>query len=276
MVIRSSSFTALLACLLTAVAPAAALEAARPDSGVQGPSAADASAPRSTAAIGEAPAGELQAIPEKPVVVELFLSQACSACPPAAEALRDIADRSDVLALSWHVDYWDVMAGGQAGRWHDPYAHQAFSARQRDYNERLSGRRKVFTPQAVVDGRQSVVGSRRDQLLERIDVATGTAPSASRLRFDAGTVSVSAGAYSYDILLVRYLRNARTEILAGANRGRVFDEANIVIEAGYLARGVVGDVSLEAPPPETREGVGCAILLQVAGMGPIQDVALCD
>ncbi|MFZ9021391.1 MAG: DUF1223 domain-containing protein [Paracoccaceae bacterium] len=46
-----------------------------------------------------------------PVVVELFSSQGCSSCPPADEYLVELAQKRDIIALGWHVDYWVISAG---------------------------------------------------------------------------------------------------------------------------------------------------------------------
>ena len=45
----------------------------------------------------------------KQVVVELFTSQGCSSCPPADAFLTELAKRDDVIALSFHVDYWNYI-----------------------------------------------------------------------------------------------------------------------------------------------------------------------
>ena len=42
-------------------------------------------------------------------VVELYTSQGCPACPSADALLADLADQPGILALSFHVDYWDFI-----------------------------------------------------------------------------------------------------------------------------------------------------------------------
>ncbi|HWA61493.1 MAG TPA: DUF1223 domain-containing protein, partial [Caulobacteraceae bacterium] len=87
-----------------------------------------------------------------PVVVELFQSQGCSSCPPANANLMSIADRPDVLALSFGVTYWDQLG------WKDTFASPQFTARQWDYARALR-HDNVFTPQVVVNGRRDGVGA---------------------------------------------------------------------------------------------------------------------
>src|SRR5690606_7514686 len=60
-------------------------------------------------------------------VVELFTSQGCVSCPPADALLTSLAERDDVVALAYHVDYWDYIG------WEDTFGHEAFSDRQRAY-----------------------------------------------------------------------------------------------------------------------------------------------
>ena len=86
-----------------------------------------------------------------PVVVELFTSQGCSSCPPAESLLGSLLARPDVIALSWHVDYWNYLG------WRDPFADRQWTERQRHYARAL--RAEVYTPALVVNGAHMVVGS---------------------------------------------------------------------------------------------------------------------
>ena len=68
---------------------------------------------------------------EHPVVVELFQSQGCSSCPPANASLIEFAERPDVLALNFSVDYWDRLG------WKDTFARAEYTQRQYDYAHAL-------------------------------------------------------------------------------------------------------------------------------------------
>ena len=70
-----------------------------------------------------------------PTVVELFQSQGCSDCPPAAANVAAISDRPDVLALSFAVDYWDRLGGK------DTFSKPAWTARQYAYAHAMAAGR---------------------------------------------------------------------------------------------------------------------------------------
>ncbi|MGW4464307.1 DUF1223 domain-containing protein [Micromonospora sp. NPDC004704] len=77
-------------------------------------------------------------------IIEMFTSQGCSSCPPAEEVLseieRDARERGQrVFALGFHVDYWDYLG------WADPFADEAYTARQQAY-ARAFGAGQVYTP----------------------------------------------------------------------------------------------------------------------------------
>src|SRR4029079_4812175 len=77
-------------------------------------------------------AADSQQPPTRPIVVELFTSQGCSSCPPADALLRELARRDDVLALGFHISYWDRLG------WKDPLSSEASTERQRAYARPLN------------------------------------------------------------------------------------------------------------------------------------------
>ena len=90
----------------------------------------------------------------RPAVVELFTSEGCSSCPPAEAYIGELAQHKDVLALSFHVDYWDNLG------WKDPFSLRISTERQSAYSKAL-GRSSVYTPQVVIDGKDDYVGTDR-------------------------------------------------------------------------------------------------------------------
>jgi hypothetical protein len=83
---------------------------------------------------------------EQLTVIELFTSQSCYSCPPAEKLLGELAQRSDIIALEHHVDYWDDLVYGSAGRWKDVFSSPESTDRQRRYNQSVEERGYSYTP----------------------------------------------------------------------------------------------------------------------------------
>lgn len=88
---------------------------------------------------------EVNAGARPPAVVELFTSQGCSSCPPADRWLSDLKDQPGVIALGFHVNYWNHLG------WKDPFATPQTTERQRRIREAIRGQ-YVYTPQVVLNG----------------------------------------------------------------------------------------------------------------------------
>jgi hypothetical protein len=198
---------------------------------------------------------------EPRAVLELFTSQGCSSCPPADELLARYAQRDDIVALSYSVDYWDYLG------WHDTLAIHANTERQRDYAA-ARGDRQVYTPQIVVDGREHVVGSNR----QAVEAAIA---GASRLRVPIGlalsedeamTVSVGAGpAGSRATLWLVLFKDAEDVTIGrGENSGRTLTYHHVVRQLQRLAmwKGAPLSIDLPASVMEEAGSDGCAVLLQ--------------
>mgnify|MGYP003627992962 FL=1 len=229
-----------------------------------------------TAATVPAPA---PAQARKPVVVELFTSQGCSSCPPAEAFLGELADRADVVALEFHVDYWDSLNYMWHGEWKDPFSAPEHTQRQRHYNVAIRGQSGVYTPQMVVDGRFEAVGSRRGQVTDVIDraaAAAGKLTVAVTATDGRLTASVSDGARgAADIVLVRFLDRAETVVKKGENHGKVLVSRHIVREVRKLGIWRGTQTAVDLPPDSTGAGMGCAVLVQAVNHGPILGAALC-
>jgi hypothetical protein len=97
-------------------------------------------------AAAPAPACRAQSTSVPPTIVELYTSEGCSSCPPADRWLSTLKGRPDVLALAFHVTYWDGLG------WPDRFATPEATARQHEL-ARLAGSAQVYTPQVRVAGR---------------------------------------------------------------------------------------------------------------------------
>jgi hypothetical protein len=194
----------------------------------------------------------------RPVVVELFTSQRCSSCPPADALLNELAGRRDVLALGFHVDYWDRLG------WKDSLSTPGATARQHDYAAQF-GRNEVYTPQIVVGGTRQAVGSNRDAVLQAITQseaksAEPTSAAAVDFALDRRSVSIGAGVGRGKVLVVRYVLKRTTEIRRGENAGKTVVDANAVEAIGSPAEWT--GQRLELPIDPADEGHGIAILVQ--------------
>ncbi len=87
-----------------------------------------------------------QSGPNTARVVELYTSEGCSSCPPADRWLSKLKAQPGIVALAFHVSYWDRLG------WKDRFASPAYTQRQAE-QQRVNGARYSYTPQVVVDGR---------------------------------------------------------------------------------------------------------------------------
>ena len=164
----------------------------------------------------------------KPTLVELFTSQGCSSCPPADRFVGELAQRGDVVALAFHVNYWDYIG------WQDPFATEETTNRQRAYGWRMAQGR-VYTPQIVVDGVLDAVGSRRHEVNRTISFAQDL--TRAQVEIDAAinsggglTVSLKGEkpANAAVVWMARYDAEHTTDILRGENRGATLKNFNVV------------------------------------------------
>jgi hypothetical protein len=207
----------------------------------------------------------------RPTVVELFTSEGCNSCPPAESYLGELAQRRDVLALAYHVDYWDDLG------WRDRFALSQATQRQSVYARNLRSP-SVYTPQIVIDGHSGYIGSDRSAVSGAlkgngtgVPVAVSVHDAEVVIRLeppDAGQVSQG------EVILVSYLRKAVSAIGRGENAGRTLQEFNIVRGLRSLGRwsgqGQTYRALVSALPSDATD---VAVLVQSPGQGPIVGAA---
>jgi hypothetical protein len=201
----------------------------------------------------------------RPAVVELYTSEGCSSCPPAEAYLGELAQRPDVLPLTFHVDYWDDLG------WRDRFGLPESVRRQRLYASALH-LASVYTPQVVIDGHADFVGSDR----KRIDTALAEARTgvAVSLAVAHGEVAVELaghpGAAPSDVVLIAYQRSAVTPVGRGENAGRTIQEFNIVRDVRALGRWDGQSQQFRARIDTLpRDATDVAVLVQRVGQAPI-------
>lgn len=163
---------------------------------------------------------------QRPIVIELFTSEGCSSCPPADALLAELAAQPDVLALSFHVDYWDRLG------WKDPFSSAAATRRQQRYVQAL-GLETVYTPQIIVDGHWQAVGSDRgavDQAFAAARHMPGAVPvtlivGEGRARVTLGADAVHSAA---TVVLIGFDRLRVDAVERGENAGRTLSHVDVV------------------------------------------------
>jgi hypothetical protein len=207
-------------------------------------------------------------------VIELYTSQGCNSCPPADRVLYQInQEHTDLLALSYHVDYWNYLG------WTDPFSDSQYSDRQRDYANRMR-ERYVYTPQVIINGDNVVQATAKRRIESTADALPGLKDiSAITLASDStglparGTVALRnitmpGSGNAHRIWIIGFDREHQRDVLSGENAGKRLVHANVVRE--MIDLGPWDGSSKDIPFAMTKacDG-GIAVLVQNGNGGPI-------
>jgi hypothetical protein len=202
---------------------------------------------------------------EPRAIVELFTSQGCSSCPKADKLLGELAKDSSVVALSLPVDYWDYLG------WKDTLASPLHTAKQRAYSL-TRGDRKIYTPQAVVNGAIPVVGSDKAEIDDAISQTRGkamTLPVQLVASGDKLTVSVpdaKDGAGKGEVWIYGVKSAVPVAIGRGENAGRSITYYNVTRRFVKVGDWDGKAASWTIPADQIRgDGVDCAAVLLQGG-----------
>jgi len=154
-------------------------------------------------------------------VVELYTSEGCNSCPPADRWLGSLKGRADVVALAFHVDYWDRLG------WKDRFASAAFTQRQVE-QQAVNGARFPYTPQVVIDGQD-----RKDWPRARVATPSAASPVSIVLARDGERVVAQVSAQTpAPARLAAYWAVTefahRTAVKAGENEGATLEHEFVV------------------------------------------------
>ncbi len=232
-----------------------------------------------------------------PAVVELFTSQGCYSCPPAEKLLgKLIEDNPDLIALEFHVDYWDTLVYGRHGSYKDPFSDKENTYRQQLYNlVELGGQTGVYTPQTVINGVYATVGSKGStikqgiEVLDRplVDLTVAHNPASDSVTGETGlrielTGETNIVPDSAHLWIAIFDIEKTTEIPSGENHDKTLTSHHIVRQfnqltpaSGFAGLASAGDALELNHRVELKEGQGCAVLLQEVSLGPIYGAAYC-
>ena len=223
-----------------------------------------------------APPGAKQAAAEPVALVELYTSEGCSSCPPADEnliriayAARDSGQR--VIALSFHVDYWNYIG------WKDPFSAAKYSERQRRYAKRLGS--GVYTPQMIVAGREQFLGSREgkaDAAIERALSRPSTHAISLSMKGSAKIDFDVAGPAADVVVHVAVAQGAGgVKVKSGENAGRTLSHVNIVRALSSNRTRVPGrgQLTLDVPAAVDRRSAMVVAWVEAADNGHVLGAA---
>ena len=188
---------------------------------------------------------------DHPVVLELFTSRGCPACPAADKALSEFVKNDKVIALSCNVTYWD-----RAHR-KDDLSKPLCDMRQTLYIEALNSD-KVYTPQLLINGYYATVGSQTDRIHELMNKAPKIKSlDVSLDNKNAKIILPSLPKGDYDIVVIPYAADYTQTI----SNGREVNYTNPVIDIASAGQwdGEARDFNYDLSKVENMKGVAVLI-----------------
>jgi hypothetical protein len=134
------------------------------------------------------------------------------------------------VVVTLPVDYWDYLG------WRDTLARPRHTARQRGYAS-VRGDRKVYTPQAVVNGLAHALGSDRNAIESAIARTRGEMSVLSvqvglAMRDDHLAVDIKPkkeGEAVAEVWLLALARSLPVAVKGGENKGKTLDYKNVAL-----------------------------------------------
>jgi hypothetical protein len=203
-----------------------------------------------------------------PAVVELYTSEGCSSCPPADKWASTLKGRSDVIALAFHVNYWDKLG------WPDRFANAATTERQY-LLQRAGGASHVYTPQVVLNGRDLRSWSGASlQRLPASAISVALAREGNTVRATGGAAASQRLAGFWAVLEDGH----SSRVKSGENAGETLAHDHVVTMYRPLAEWSAGTAgqsfTLDLPATTSKSRRVAFIVTDPSGAKPLQAVAL--
>jgi hypothetical protein len=215
--------------------------------------------------------GTANAARSRLTLVELYTAQGCSACAAANDVMVSLAEKPEILTLTFSVSYWDYLG------WKDSFSRPEFALRQKAYADRFD-LPEVYTPQIVVNGRQQVAGGKVAAVLALVDKAARTAPGALDFeRLSRSQVAVGTGAVPRtpaDVWAISFVPG-KTEVAIrrGDNRGKTLSFMNVAHQVERLGSWS-GHSKIYRLPKAVLPGMRTVIVVQARSGGDVIGVGL--
>lgn len=200
-------------------------------------------------------------------VVELFTSQGCSSCPPADATLGELVAQGDMVVLSYHVDYWNYLG------WNDTLSSKENTERQYGYAKTM-GRSGVYTPQAIINGREHVKGTDLSMINDKVkslgESGLGlNVPVTAAMRGDEIEIEIGEGKGQADVVVAYFTKKQQVEVTKGENSGKTMEYWHAVYDVQSVGSWNGQSMKLTLPGKLMGKSKkdGCAILLQTSNAG---------
>jgi hypothetical protein len=203
---------------------------------------------------------------QPPAVVELYTSEGCSSCPPADRWVSRLKGRGDVLALAFHVNYWDRLG------WPDRFATAATTERQHQL-QRAAAAPYVYTPQVVLNGLDLRDWSSAKTLprLPATAIALSLVREGNTVRARVDRAARPVAGY-WAVLEDGHV----TRVKAGENAGETLSHDHVVVQYRPVPSwdGEPREFTLEAPAAGQASRRVVFVVTDPGGTRPLQAVAL--
>jgi hypothetical protein len=198
-------------------------------------------------------------------VVELFTSQGCASCPPADTTLAQLVAQGDMVVLSYHVDYWNYLG------WTDTLSSKENTERQYGYAKTMK-RSGVYTPQAIINGREHVKGTDLAAINGKVDgmqkSGSGlTVPVTAKMNGHEIEIEIGEGQGQADVVVAYFTKHQKVDVTKGENSGKSMDYWHSVYDVQSVGTWNGSRMTLKLPGKalgKTKKD-GCAILIQSSG-----------